>query len=192
MDIIKKQANEKSSKKSPSAEDDWNETSASQKVLPGLIVFLVLIFALGVGYWFVTSQTISIKSTRIKDEGGALVLINKTFLTQGDVIKKIHILDITKRGVVVEANGQKHALQIGETFNPLLEKLFKAKRITLRGTLFEEGDESLALLNKKLIPKGETIRGVRVLEINNHSIVIESGGVKRRLQIGESFNPDEK
>jgi ABC-type enterochelin transport system substrate-binding protein len=93
---------------------------------------------------------------------------------------------------VIESSGQKHALQIGESFNPFLEKLFKTKQITLRGTLFEKDCEPLALLNKKLISIGEDIRGVRVLEIDNHSIVIESGGMKRRLQMGESFDPSEE
>ncbi len=192
MGIIDKQADEKKSTKNKKPNDEWNKTSSIQKFLPGLIFFIILILALGVGGWFVSSQTISVKSTRLKDESGALVLINQTFLSKGDVIKNIRILDITKRGVVIESNGQKHALQIGETFNPFLEKLFRNKRITLRGTLFDENGDILALLNKKLIQKGEDIRGVHILEIDNHSIVIESNGVKRRLQIGESFSPDKE
>jgi len=192
MDIIKKEANEKSSGKTSPQNADWNETSAVQKIVPGLLGAILLILIAGIGYWMVTSRTILIKSTRLNAEGGALVLINQTLLSPGDVIQKIQILEITGQGVVIESDGQKHALQIGESFNPLFTKLFPKKRITLRGTLFDENGDILAVLNKKLIPEGGKLKGVRVLKIDNHSIVIESGGVKRRLQVGESFNPDEK
>ena len=188
MGLIDKQSGEENT----TPNNDWNETSSVKKIVPVLVILLGLVLTVGVGYWLVTSRTISVKSTLIEDEGGALVLINQTFLSKGDVIQKMRILDITKRGVVIESGDQKHALQIGESFNPFLEKLFRNKRITLRGTLFDENGDILALLNKKLIPKGGDIRGVRILEIDNHSIVIESGGVKRRLQMGESFDPGEK
>ena len=72
-------------------------------------------------------------------------------------------------------------------------KLIKKDRtITVRGTLLGEEGGAAVLINKKVIPAGTLINGIRILEITNQSVVVEFGGLKRRLQVGESFNPDEK
>jgi len=73
-----------------------------------------------------------------------------------------------------------------------LSRLIKKDRtIVVRGTLLGEEGGAAVLVNKKVLPEGTWINGIRILEITNQSIVIQFGGVKRRLQVGESFDPDE-
>jgi len=72
-------------------------------------------------------------------------------------------------------------------------KLIKKDRtITVRGTLLGEEGGAAVLINKKVIPSGTLINGIRILEITNQSVVVEVDGLKRRLQVGESFNPDKE
>jgi len=80
----------------------------------------------------------------------------------------------------------------GKESSSFLSKLIKKDRtIVVRGTLLGEEGGAAVLVNKKVLPEGTWINGIRILEITNQSIVIQSGGVKRRLQVGESFDPDE-
>ncbi len=72
-------------------------------------------------------------------------------------------------------------------------KLIKRDRtITVRGTLLGEEGGAAVLINKKVIPAGTVINGIRILEITNESIVVELNGLKRRLQVGETFDPDKE
>ena len=81
--------------------------------------------------------------------------------------------------------------KVPEEKTSFFKKLVKKDRtITVRGTLLGEEGGAAALINKKVVPVGTLINGVRILEITNQSIVIQSDGLKRRLQVGESFNPD--
>ena len=68
----------------------------------------------------------------------------------------------------------------------------KDRTITVRGTLLGEEGGAAALINKKVVPAGTLINGIRIIEITNQSVVVQFEGLKRRLQVGESFNPDAK
>ena len=72
------------------------------------------------------------------------------------------------------------------------KKLIQRDRtITVRGTLIGEEGGAAVLINKKVLPEGSVINGMRIMEITGQSIVVDSGGQKRRLQVGEIFNPDD-
>lgn len=47
------------------------------------------------------------------------------------------------------------------------------------------GAKSLALINDRVVAKGDTINGKRVAEITRDSVVFEFGGQRRGLKIGE-------
>jgi len=47
------------------------------------------------------------------------------------------------------------------------------------------GAKSLALINDRIVAKGDTINGKRVTEITRDSVVFEFGGQRRGLKIGE-------
>jgi type II secretory pathway component PulC len=47
------------------------------------------------------------------------------------------------------------------------------------------GEKSLALINDRIVAKGDTINGKRVAEITRDSVVFEFGGQRRGLKIGE-------
>ena len=47
------------------------------------------------------------------------------------------------------------------------------------------GEKSLALINDRIVAKGDTISGKRVAEITRDSVVFEFGGQRRGLKIGE-------
>lgn len=47
------------------------------------------------------------------------------------------------------------------------------------------GERSLALINDRIVARGDTINGKRVAEIARDSVVFEFGGQKRGLKIGE-------
>lgn len=73
------------------------------------------------------------------------------------------------------------------------QKLIKRDRtITIKGTLLGEEGGAAVLINEKVIPEQTVINGMRIVEITNQSVVIQSGLRKYRLQVGESFNPDER
>lgn len=83
--------------------------------------------------------------------------------------------------------------EMPEEKTSFLSRLIKKDRtIVVRGTLLGEEGGAAVLINKKVLPQGTWINGMRILEITNQSIVIQSGGVKRRLQVGETFDPDEE
>jgi len=80
-----------------------------------------------------------------------------------------------------------------EESTSFFRKLIKKDRtITVRGTLIGEEGGAAVLINEKVVPQGSLVNGIRILEITNQSVVVETGGLKRRLQVGESFDPDEK
>ncbi len=68
----------------------------------------------------------------------------------------------------------------------------KDRTITVRGTLIGKEGGSAALINEKMVPEGYLINGIRILQITDKSVVIQSDTLKYRLQVGESFNPDER
>jgi len=47
------------------------------------------------------------------------------------------------------------------------------------------GEKPLALINDRIVARGDTVNGKRVAEITRDSVVFEFGGTKRGLKIGE-------
>ena len=106
------------------------------------------------------------------------------FLHQEELKERFFPFDSTEAVQEEEAPEEKSSF---------LSNLIKKDRtITVRGTLLGEEGGAAVLINKKVFPEGTWINGMRILEITNQSIVIELDGQKRRLQVGESFDPDEE
>lgn len=61
--------------------------------------------------------------------------------------------------------------------------------IICHGTVISESGYGLAVINGRAVPSGSIIDGVKILEITENRVLIESGGKTVRLAPGESFVP---
>ncbi len=117
---------------------------------------------------------------------GLIALGHWTFVHQDELKEKFFPSEQPTETVQIEETPKKEKTSF-------FRKLIKRNRtIVVKGTLLGEEGGAAVLINKKMLPAGTVINGIRILEITNDSIVVESGGLKRRLQVGETFDPDEK
>jgi len=122
-----------------------------------------------------------------------LVLALLAGLVAGGYWVFIHQDELIERFFPPQSTEEVQEGNVQEEKPSFFRKLVKRDRtITVRGTLLGEEGGAAVLINKKVFPVGTLINGIRILEITNQSVVVESGGLKRRLQVGESFDPDEK
>ncbi len=106
------------------------------------------------------------------------------FINQDELIERFFPPQSTE-----DVEAEKTPVEKPSFFKKLIKK---DRKITVVGTLLGEEGGAAVLINEKVIPTGTTINGFRVLEITNQSIVVELDGLKRRLQVGESFDPDKE
>jgi len=161
---------------SPAIEEP-EEKPSRQWIAPTLILILLLALIVGLvagGYW---------------------VFIHKEELKERFFPKKpeISVIEPVKpKAVAPEPIKEVEPLETEDSPSFFSKLIKKDRTINVKGTLLGEAGGAAALINEKMVPEGFMINGIRILEITDQSIVIESDGRKHRLQVGESFDPAEQ
>jgi len=148
------------------------------------IVTLTLLLALiaglvGGGYWLFIHKDELKERFFPQDEKPAATVSEPTELTE----------PISKSTKIIEVAKQPPQEKQPSFFRKIIKK---DRTITVTGTLLGKEGGAAALINEKMVPEGFMINGMRILQITDQSIVIQSDNLKYRLQVGESFNPDER
>jgi hypothetical protein len=173
------------------ASEEPEEKPSRHWIAPTLILILLLALIAGLvagGYWvFIHKEELRERFFPKKPE----ISVIEPVKPQAVAPKPIKEVEPPKKEV--EPPEKEVEPPKKEDSPSFFSKLIKKDRtINVKGTLLGEAGGAAALINEKMVPEGFMINGIRILEITDQSIVIESDGRKVRLQVGESFDPAEQ
>ena len=183
------QSEEPVSLASPASKEP-EEKTIRHWIVPALILILLLALIAGLvagGYWvFIHKEELKEQFFPKKPEISVVEPVKPPVATPQPIKKIKPPIDSPKPAEKIESAKKEESTSF---FNKLIKK---NRTINVKGTLLGKAGGTAALINEKMVPEGFMINGIRILEITDQSIVIESDGRKVRLQVGESFNPTEQ